>query len=332
MIVAFVAVSIIGVLFVQVPACITHTSSSCHYRIIRCSDSFALITDEQVPGHRGLVTAMELNPSTNKQYSSLLLTSSLDWTVKLWDLSTWGGAARVAPTAAGTSSSAAASGGSSGTGTAANITPIFEFFSETYDYICDVQWCPTHPALFCTVSSGGSLSLWDLSKPNNSEPVETVRSVFRDGVEETTGGPAVGALSKIAWSRDGHTLLVGDARGGVRIVTVKDSVTKFSPSDESRYQLVLHSSTSSATAGVKNEGTNSSSASAAGIGGEAGTIPVDDMLLSPVPARGVSALAGGSHRSGGAPSSEVEGGGVPSRIDISDKVSGRGLQGDFDDI
>ena len=165
---------------------------------------------------------MQVNPSQHKVFSKLLLTSSLDWTVKLWNVSSWN-----------------SSSSSSSSSAAASSKPIFEFFSSSYDYISDVQWCPTHPAVFSTITSGGTLALWDLMK-NTSEPLEIIR-IARDASEEKEAVPGC-ALNKSAWSRDGRTVLVGDARGGVHMISVKDGVTKFATADASRFEMVVLSS------------------------------------------------------------------------------------------
>lgn len=51
-------------------------------------------------------------------------------------------------------------------------TPIYEFFTPSYDYVCDTQWSPVNPAIFVTITSGGTLSLWNLAK-STMEPVDT---------------------------------------------------------------------------------------------------------------------------------------------------------------
>ena len=64
--------------------------------------------------------------------SNLLLSSSYDWTVKLW-------------------------------------SPKFRqesiwSFEAAEDYIYDVAWSPTNPTLFSSVDGEGYIDLWDLSK------------------------------------------------------------------------------------------------------------------------------------------------------------------------
>jgi dynein intermediate chain len=153
-----------------------------------------------VEAHSGLVTAMHLHPSSSRVCRNLLLTASLDWTTKLWNMS---------------SSSA----------------PLLEFRTQTYDYVCDVAWSPTHPAVFATICTSGSLFLWNLSK-STSEPWESL---------SLRGGR--GALNKLTWSRDGRLLLVGDCAGSVCVVTLSTPIVP-EGGDEGRFELAVSGSAS----------------------------------------------------------------------------------------
>ncbi|XP_020906070.1 cytoplasmic dynein 1 intermediate chain 2-like [Exaiptasia diaphana] len=63
-------------------------------------------------------------------FSYLFLTSSFDWTLKLWSHK--------------------------------SHRPVYSF-EDNGDYIYDVQWSPIHPALFATVDGMGKLDLWNLN-------------------------------------------------------------------------------------------------------------------------------------------------------------------------
>lgn len=62
-------------------------------------------------------------------FGHLFLTSSIDWTVKLWSLK--------------------------------ENRPLYSF-EDNGDYVYDVAWSPTHPALFAAVDGNGRLDLWNL--------------------------------------------------------------------------------------------------------------------------------------------------------------------------
>jgi dynein intermediate chain, cytosolic len=90
---------------------------------------------QEYTGHYGMVTAVDFNPSTSRSLQGLLLSSSVDWTTRLWDVS----AAK------------------------ARQKPLMSFAHDTYDYVCDVKWSPRHAALFVTANISGELSLWNLN-------------------------------------------------------------------------------------------------------------------------------------------------------------------------
>lgn len=56
------------------------------------------------------MTALQPHPNRTNKYKNLVLTSSLDWSIKLWNLTNFS-------------------------------EPVFEFFTSSYEYVCDVQWC-----------------------------------------------------------------------------------------------------------------------------------------------------------------------------------------------
>lgn len=83
---------------------------------------------------------MHLPTRLRKVLKPLLLSSSLDWSVKLWNM---GAVFGHQSTAVGAVNGAPPSPASA----------LAMFSNSTYEYICDVQWCPVHPALFCMVSA-----------------------------------------------------------------------------------------------------------------------------------------------------------------------------------
>jgi dynein intermediate chain len=73
-------------------------------------------------------------------FSDLFLTSSVDWTTKLWRAKSL-----TKPST-----------------TAQQIAPLYSF-DEADDYVYDVKWHPSHPALFGTVDGSGKFDLWNLN-------------------------------------------------------------------------------------------------------------------------------------------------------------------------
>lgn len=42
--------------------------------------------------------------------------------------------------------------------------PALYSFECNSDYVYDVKWCPSHPAVFGCVNGMGQLQLWDINK------------------------------------------------------------------------------------------------------------------------------------------------------------------------
>lgn len=92
-------------------------------------------------GHAGPVTGLHFHPLPGPiDFSDLFLSCSVDWTVKLWR----------AKSAAKPSTSPQV------------ITPIYSF-DESDDYVYDVRWHPSHPAIFGSVNGSGRFDLWNLN-------------------------------------------------------------------------------------------------------------------------------------------------------------------------
>lgn len=167
----------------------------------------------QLAAHLGLVTSIQPHPSKAKFHKNLLLTSSLDWTVKLWSLS--------------------------------NLSaPIYEFFTPSYDYVCDAQWSPANPAIFATITSGGTLSLWNLAK-STIEPFDTF-TIAKDLEDSASGGKNanapknvfLGALNKFVWNNDGSSLLIGDSLGKVHFISMTQSSVA-TGNDEGKFEMAI---------------------------------------------------------------------------------------------
>lgn len=92
--------------------------------------------------HQGPVTGISANAVQGGiDFSHLFLTSSIDWTIKLWSLK--------------------------------ETKPIYSF-EDNADYVLDCAWSPTHPALFAAVDGSGRLDLWNLNQ-DTEVPAATVQ-------------------------------------------------------------------------------------------------------------------------------------------------------------
>ncbi|XP_066932539.1 dynein, cytoplasmic 1, intermediate chain 2a-like [Clytia hemisphaerica] len=106
---------------------------------------------EQFEGHHGPVTGINYNKVPGPiDFSHLFLTSSFDWTIKLWNNKS---------------------------------TKVLYSFEDNGDYVYDVEWSPKHPALFATVDGMGKLDLWNLNNdtevPTSSVTVDPMAAINR---------------------------------------------------------------------------------------------------------------------------------------------------------
>lgn len=102
-------------------------------------------------GHYGPATGIDTHSAAGPiDFSYLFLTSSFDWTIKLWSHK--------------------------------NPRPLYSF-EDNGDYVYDVQWSPVHPALFAAVDGTGRLDLWNLNNdtevPTASTSAESMTSLNR---------------------------------------------------------------------------------------------------------------------------------------------------------
>ncbi|XP_039497315.1 cytoplasmic dynein 1 intermediate chain isoform X16 [Drosophila santomea] len=82
--------------------------------------------------HLGPITGISTHYNQlSPDFGHLFLTSSIDWTIKLWSLK--------------------------------DTKPLYSF-EDNSDYVMDVAWSPVHPALFAAVDGSGRLDLWNLNQ------------------------------------------------------------------------------------------------------------------------------------------------------------------------
>uniref|UniRef100_A0A0B7AIL9 Uncharacterized protein n=1 Tax=Arion vulgaris TaxID=1028688 RepID=A0A0B7AIL9_9EUPU len=101
--------------------------------------------NDMFEGHQGPITGIDTHKVPGQiDFSPYFLTSSFDWTIKLWSMK----------------------------------QPYYiHSFEDNNDYVYDVRWSPVNPALFASVDGEGRLDLWNL---NHDTEVPTA-SVTIDG-------------------------------------------------------------------------------------------------------------------------------------------------------
>ncbi|XP_069120987.1 cytoplasmic dynein 1 intermediate chain 2-like isoform X19 [Argopecten irradians] len=102
---------------------------------------------EAFEGHQGPITGINCHSVPGQiDFSPYFLTSSFDWTIKLWSI---------------------------------KDSKFIHSFEDNSDYVYDVQWSPVHPALFASVDGMGRLDLWHL---NNDTEVPTATVSMENNV------------------------------------------------------------------------------------------------------------------------------------------------------
>ncbi|XP_052414798.1 cytoplasmic dynein 1 intermediate chain 2 isoform X3 [Carassius gibelio] len=149
---------------------------------------------EMFEGHHGPITGLDCHTAAGPvDFSHLFVTSSFDWTVKLWSNK--------------------------------NNKPLYSF-EDNSDYVYDVMWSPTHPALFACVDGVGHLDLWNL---NNETEVPTASVTVE-------GSPA---LNRVRWTQSGREVAVGDSEGQVHIYDVGEQISVPRQDEWTRFVLTL---------------------------------------------------------------------------------------------
>ena len=126
----------------------------------------------------------------------LLVSSGVDWTVKLW-----------AP--------------------AYHDKPLMSWLSHSYDYMSDVAWSPTHPSLFATASSNGTVGFWNLAA-SFEEPITGTEGIVVEPDAMSGAG-----LNKLKWSADGRRIAVASS-DRVHILNVSEEVLRVKGDEETK--------------------------------------------------------------------------------------------------
>ncbi|AEO70116.1 cb62a54b-08e2-4607-acc1-bd4401cf630f [Thermothielavioides terrestris] len=177
-------------------------------------------------GHAAPVMSVSFHPARGPvDLGDLVLSASLDWSVKLWKVRA--PAATSAVAASGTSASGATLGTSLGVvvgagGGAAGgagllepaVTPLLDFVRE--DVVYGAAWSPVKPGVFGLVDGAGWLELWDIT-------VETEEPVARISPSPRKDGRTMlsKSLNKLAWEpAEGKRLATGGIDGAVTVFEV----------------------------------------------------------------------------------------------------------------
>jgi len=151
-------------------------------------------------GHAAPVMSVDFHPARGPvDLGDLVLSSSLDWSVKLWKVR--------APAATSTVGGAGAAG-------QGQVAPLMEFVRE--DVVYDAAWSPVKPGVFALVDGAGWLELWDIT-------VETEEPLARISPTPRKDGRAMlsKSLNRVVWEpTEGKRLATGGIDGALSVFEV----------------------------------------------------------------------------------------------------------------
>jgi dynein intermediate chain len=149
-------------------------------------------------GHAAPVMSMDFHPARGPvDLGDLVLTSSLDWSVKLWKVR--------APAATSTTSI---------TGEGHSVAPLLDFTRE--DVVYDAAWSPVKPGVFSLVDGAGNLEVWDITI-DTEVPLAKIQPTGRKGGRSMMSK----SLNRVAWEEsEGKRLAAGGIDGSVTVFEV----------------------------------------------------------------------------------------------------------------
>ena len=149
-------------------------------------------------GHKAPVMSSHFHPARGiTDLGDLLLSSSSDWSVKLW---------RTKPAASSGSAAAASK-------EAEKLSPILSI--EREDLVYDAKWAPHKPSVFACVTGAGDLEVFDLNFDLEVPITKASPSRGKNGVVPFRG------LNKLAWEeKRGSQIAVGGLDGTVTVFDV----------------------------------------------------------------------------------------------------------------
>ncbi|KAI1339633.1 cytoplasmic dynein-like protein 1 intermediate chain 2 [Xylariaceae sp. FL0016] len=148
-------------------------------------------------GHAAPVMSVDFHPARGPvDLGDLVLSSSLDWSVKLWKVR--------APAATSTMVEQAGNA----------VQPLLEFVRE--DVVYDAAWSPVRPGVFALVDGAGSLEVWDMTVETEI-PVAKISPTSRKEGRQLLSK----SLNKLAWEpTEGKRLATGGIDAQISVFEV----------------------------------------------------------------------------------------------------------------
>ncbi|KAI9720760.1 MAG: hypothetical protein M1828_005551 [Chrysothrix sp. TS-e1954] len=173
-------------------------------------------------GHAGPVMSLDFHGSDGPlDLGDLMLSTGVDWSVKLWRIKTPSSTSVSSSKSNGASAAAAAAVGDEAK--VDIVAPILDLGRD--DAVYDAKWSPVKPGVFASVDGAGGLDIWDLAReaevpiargvPGQRRATSSSGGGAIMGLDGSAmGGNTGGALNKCAWEpHEGRRVACGGIDG-----------------------------------------------------------------------------------------------------------------------
>jgi len=170
-------------------------------------------------GHAAPVMSLDFHPARGPvDLGDLVLSSALDWSVKLWKTR--------APSSNASATSSILNPAASNNEQI--VEPLLDMSRE--DIVYDARWSPHKPGVFSSVDGAGNVEVWDLTI-DTEVPVTRISPEINQSIQR--GAYMARSLSKVAWEeKEGKRLAVGGAAGVVTVFEVESELAGESVKNE----------------------------------------------------------------------------------------------------
>ncbi|KXJ91989.1 cytoplasmic dynein-like protein 1 intermediate chain 2 [Microdochium bolleyi] len=151
-------------------------------------------------GHAAPVMSVNFHPARGPvDLGDLVLSSSLDWSVKMWKVRAPAATSTIVESLSG-----------------ASVSPLCEFVRE--DVVYDAAWSPVRPGVFALVDGAGALEVWDITVETE---IPVAKITPSPGKDSQRYGNYLRSLNKVAWDQaEGKRLATGGIEGVVSVFEV----------------------------------------------------------------------------------------------------------------
>lgn len=165
-------------------------------------------------GHTAPVMSLNFHPASGKEdFGDLVLSTSLDWTVKLW---------RTRPASLAIAPATTSVYGQPAASQEQILEPLLDISRD--DLVYDARWSPYKPGVFSLVDGAGNVEIWDLTV-DSELPVSTATPQLDEHAHPFAAN-SLSSLNRIIWEgKEGKRIAVAGAAGIVTVFEVGHDLT-----------------------------------------------------------------------------------------------------------